>query len=62
MKPEEITKTKMTKSELSKTMLLLIQQLIDSEHRATLEQAARTAREMVGANREEIADAIEALP
>lgn len=52
----------LSKRELDQLMLTLIQQLIDSEHRATLEQAARTAREMVGANREEIADAIEALP
>lgn len=52
----------LSKRELDQLLLTLIQQLIDSEHRATLEQAARTAREMVGANREEIADAIEALP
>lgn len=61
---EEITRDikSLSKRELDQLLLSLIDSLIKQEHRATLEQAARLSREMVGANREEIADAIEALP
>lgn len=54
--------SKLTKPELDKILILLIQQLIDSEHRATLEQAAKVAEDSELDSRPLIAAAIRALP